>query len=261
MLNSRKNTCTAFVIHFSLFILSCMICTLCTSCENPIGDVMLRTYRDPFDAAPVVDSMRDEEKIYISWDKDEACDEYILLRAEDSVTPRFDEIYRGTDLSFIDSGLSVNKKYLYRLDKVRGKVHFISEKKGYGFCSPKRRDVFDNHTKQNALFLNPCVSNLNIYIAIFSDGHVMYEEDWFYIRVPARSVSTIVVSQKDPITNIPLIDYLVEANQFQNVDQSFAITNDKMIDQFIPFKLRVNSTPSAPDIVTYNIGVTDTKPF
>lgn len=261
MLNKKRKSYFFCLKKLFVILYVCMTVVLYTSCKNPVGDVMLRTYADPFDQAPVVDSMRDEEKIYISWDKDEACDEYILLRTADSVNPRFDEVYRGTDLGYLDSGLNVNGKYLYRLDKVRGKKTFISEKKGYGFCSPKRRDVYDNHTKQTALFLNPSVSNLNIYIAIFSDGYVMYEEDWFYIRVPARSISTIVVNQTEPITTTPLIDYLVEANQFQNVDQSFAITNDKMVDQFIPFKLRVNSTPSKPDVVTYSIGVTDTKPF
>ena len=237
---------------------------LFTACENPIGDVLLRTYSDPFDQAPVVDSTKEKEVIHITWDKDDGCDEYILERAEDSTTPHFFEIYRGKELSYVDRGLNVNRKYLYRLNKKRGDMPFNSNKMSYGFCSPKARDKYDNQSDQKPFFLNPDLNELDLYRVVFADGTVLFEEDYYYVRVPARSVVTIQVRQIEPQPQSnPQIEYYIQSNQYLNVDNSFSIKNVDMVDELVTFSLRIDTqiTQTVPSVISYELGVTDIKPF
>ena len=243
-----------------------IISSILFSCSNPIADIMLRTYDDPIDIAPNVDSFKEEYKIYLNWEKDEGCDEYILLRSDDSATPQFSEIYRGTDLGFVDTNLNHNSRYLYRLNKRRGQRTFISKKYGRGFCSPKRRDVYDNHTKENALLLIHTIDNLNLYRGMYSDGTEVFEEDWFYVRVPARNktnIKVVEVSQGSSVLTAPPISYLIEGNSYTNVGQGFDVANENMEEAYIAFKLKLTSAPSAGtlDIITYKIKIENTSPI
>lgn len=254
-----------------MLIASIILCTSFTSCENPIGDVLLRTYSDPFDQAPVVDSFREVEKIFLSWDEDKGADEYVLLRAEDAVSPVFKEVYRGKELNYIDSisnGLNSSKMYLYRLDKRRGKVPFESEMVSYGYCSPKERDTNNNHTRENALFLGMgyAATGANLYCGKYKyKGTVVFEEDWYYVKVSARSIKTVVVTQTQPKINgteDPLIFYLKDGYSLTNVGANFQLENQSLEDMYIPFKLQMKDFPSDKiEVVTYEVMVANEQPI
>ena len=254
-----------------ILTVSIVLCTLFTSCENPIGNVLLRTYSDPFDQAPVVDSFREVEKIFISWDEDKGADEYILLRAEDAVNPVFKEVYRGKSLNFVDSlgnGLNRSTMYLYRLDKKRGKVSFESENVGYGYCSPKERDGYDNNSKDNPLFLEMgcAYERMNLYCGKYKyKGHLAFETDWYYIKVSGNSVKNIVVKQTQPVPNgasDPVIFYSENSYSLTNVGQNFQITNQSLEDKYIPFRLQMKDFPdNRIEVVTYEIRIANEMPM
>lgn len=225
-----------------LFCLS-FSCTLFTSCENPIADVLLRTYSDPFDQAPVVDSFSERKKIFISWDKDEGADEYILMRAEDATNPQFAKIYRGRQLNYKDEKINEGTRYLYRLDKTRGKRTFISEKKGYGYCASRINDTLKNNFKKDAVEILSDRTNMVLYYGRFCDGTEIFEEDYFYVNIPPQMQAEIVLTQQNPSSSsgryieyvddgCPAVPFPTQSVKFRNSDtvwqkRIFSLSLDK----------------------------------
>ncbi|MCR5387128.1 MAG: hypothetical protein K6E69_08405 [Treponema sp.] len=225
-----------------LFCLS-FSCTLFTSCENPIADILLRTYSDPFDQAPVVDSFSERKKIFISWDKDEGADDYILMRAEDAFSPQFAEIYRGRQLNYKDEKINEGTRYLYRLDKTRGKRTFISEKKGYGYCASRINDTLKNNFKKDAVEILSDRTNMVLYYGRFCDGTEIFEEDYFYVNIPPQMQAEIVLTQQNPSSSsgryieyvddgCPAVPFPTQSVKFRNSDtvwqkRIFSLSLDK----------------------------------
>lgn len=226
-----------------MLIASIILCTLFLSCENPIADVLLRTYSDPFDQAPVVDSFSERKKIFISWDKDEGADDYILMRAEDSFNPQFEEIYRGRQLNYKDEKINEGTRYLYRLDKIRGKRPFISEKKGYGYCASRINDTLKNNFKKDAVEILSDRTNMVLYYGKFCDGTEIFEEDYFYVNIPPQMQAEIVLTQQNPSSSsgrfieyvddgCPAVPFPPQAVKFRNSDtvwqkRIFSLSLDK----------------------------------
>ena len=191
--------------YFLLFVsilLSPVFITSC--CNNVFADILLRTYDDPFDEAPDADWFSEEKKIFISWTKDEGADEYILFRAEDSLSPQYEQIYRGKGLSFTDTlsnGLNVNQRYLYKLDKTRGRKTFYGQKKAYAYCCDRSRDIYDNNTEEKMIKLTSDIDSLNLYYGRFCDGTVIYEEDFFYVVIPPHRQAELVLERISPASS------------------------------------------------------------
>lgn len=237
------------------------------SCKNFVADIVLRTYNDPVDVAPYVDSYREENKIYISWDEDPGCDIYILERSEDYSSvisnPNFTEIYRGKDLKFVDAaGLATGTKYLYRLNKKRGTVEFKSKKVGYGVCSAKRRDIYYNHSDETAMKLEYEYTMMTVASAYYYDGTLKRENDWYYLEVPPRRICEIVITeQKDAgSTNSSRLNYLILGDaEKPYTDSHIKITNELFVPKIVKFQISAQQESVGNVVVTYTIKLNTTS--
>ncbi|MCR5614015.1 hypothetical protein [Treponema sp.] len=174
---------------------------LFNSCENYFANQILRTFDDPHDECIACESFKNENCIFLSWTLDEACDEYILMRAVDQAGLLFKQIVRTKQNEYIDNQILPGTKYIYRLDKIRGKKYFTGTKFSYGYGSPCRKDFCENNdAEENATWLESDLNNLNLYYGTYLDGSVLKDEDWFYVTVPPRRSAEIVIRQLD---NIP----------------------------------------------------------
>lgn len=166
------------------------------SCNNTLYDAVFRTMDDPFQEAPSVESFVKENTVYLSWRLDEAADEYVLMRSVDGMKLQFKCVYRGNGTSYTDVDLQNGGRYVYRLDKTRGKKYFAGEKYGYGLSSNCRKDFLEpNDVEESATFLEydlicnlPCVQ----YAA---DKKLILDEDWFYVKIPPMRTAGIIVRQ------------------------------------------------------------------
>lgn len=106
-----------------LFISTILSTLLLFSCsDNAFQDMLFRTTDDPFQDVPVADSLTTENTVYLSWEEDEGCDEFFLMKAYDSYYEDldFECVYEGTGTSFVDARLPEGDRYVYRLDKKKG---------------------------------------------------------------------------------------------------------------------------------------------
>ena len=116
---------------------------LFASCENELYQDFGKSVEDPSDEGITVESYKDVQTVYLSWNQDEACESYVLYRmCENEVTPVFEKIYSGKECSYKDSGLTDSCTYVYRLDKIRGKKTFTGTKYGFGVCSSVVNDEY-----------------------------------------------------------------------------------------------------------------------
>lgn len=163
-------------------------------CNSEIYDDVNRKIEDPFVDAPMVNSFVKENTIYISWLEDKMADFFVLERAEDNVSALlFKEIYRGAGLSFIDTQVTDERIYQYRLYKQRGNKSNWVSKAVTGIGSGVRMDEHEpNDSEEEATWIGPMrISNLFYYKA--HDGQVVSDEDWYYAAVPAYTRATIIV--------------------------------------------------------------------
>lgn len=186
-------------INLNLFFI---FTVLFTSCTNNLADVVLRTYSDPFDETPSVDSFSELNQIKISWNKDLGADDYRLMRACDTnnlTDESFSEIYFGKDLFYVDKDIEQCKKYIYRLDKKRGNKIFYGKKKfyshGYG-CELIKDKLEFNDNIDNAVLLENEFLDLNVLYGKFFDGYEIIDEDWFCVDLPPRRCCEIVLDIK-----------------------------------------------------------------
>lgn len=249
------------------FLLIISVSLFVSSCTNFIASELLRPYDDPSSETPRVDSFKEEGVIYIEWSEDESADSYVLLRAEDSQKPQYKEIYRGNELSYLDKECEVTKKYLYLLGKTRGQKLFIGQKAQYAYCSAKRRDAYNNHTKETAKRIEYELSNLNSYYGQFADGHKFFEEDWFEVKVPARCYIIVHCNQTDPKPasgEYSLnLEFLQLSNQYLSTSSDIRIENVNFKEAIIPFGVRVKQQGILNGIIhiTYGLKIVEIKPI
>lgn len=179
-------------------IITAALFLLCSCSQNAFEEMLFRTTGDPFYDVPLTDSLSLEHTIFLSWKNDEGSDRYILMRSCDQPVLSFECVYEGTETGWIDSGIPDGKRYVYRLDKVRGKKYFEGKDYAYGYSSDCRKDAWENNdTEERAVRLEhdlicslPCVRYL-------TDGKEELDCDWFYIEIPPRRNADIVVSQSN----------------------------------------------------------------
>lgn len=170
---------------------------LFASCsENAFEEILFRTADDPFYDTPSIDSLALEHTVYLSWDEDDACDTFRLMRAYDQSQLSFSCVYEGRRTAYTDVDLMDSSRYVYRLDKTRGKKYFEGMTRAYGYSSDCRRDEHEpNDREEDATFLEhdlictlPCVQ-------FITDKRQFMDEDWFYIMLPPCRAAEIVISQ------------------------------------------------------------------
>ncbi|MBR0497345.1 MAG: hypothetical protein IJJ71_14375 [Treponema sp.] len=168
------------------------------SCQNDLYDFLSRTSVDPdVSDPPSVVSYAEKDTIFLKWNEDVACDSYVLLKAKDSINLDFFEIYRGKQLSYTDKELVSGERYLYRLDKIRGKKYFTSPVYEYGICSEiTAEQTDDNNSKDKAVLLEN-EYQANLYFVRFYDGKELCDYDWYKVSVPAKHTVHITVTESN----------------------------------------------------------------
>jgi len=177
-----------------LVIASVVISVLLFGCDSQIYEALSRGIEDPFVEKPLVRSFLKEKSISISWQKDKGADSYILERADDSVAPLlYKEIYRGKEFSYEDKEVEDEKLYMYRLYKQRGEKSGWVSAPALGVGSLICRDEHEsNDREEEATWIGPMrISNLYYYKS--HDGQVVADEDWYYVKVTAHTIATIVL--------------------------------------------------------------------
>ena len=171
-------------------IISAALFLLCSCSQNAFEEMLFRTTDDPFDDVPLADSLSLEHTVFLSWKIDEGCDRYLLMRSCDQPVLNFECVYEGTETRWTDRDIPDGRRYVYRLDKTRGKKRFEGKDYAYGYSSDCRKDAWENNdTEERAVRLEhdlicslPCVRYL-------TDGKEELDCDWFYgySREPKQS--------------------------------------------------------------------------
>ena len=162
-------------------------------CGSGIYGIIARDQGDPDTFYLNVDSFSEENVIRCSWAKDERSDRYIVMRSEDREPLRFEKVYEGEGTRYEDAVLKEDTRYLYRLDKVRGKKDFKGKSHYMGIYSKQVKDVYEpNDKKENAVLLESD-KQANVYYYRSTEGTILEDEDWYKIRVPARRQAKIMI--------------------------------------------------------------------
>ena len=120
--------CLAMV---SLFFISCY--------NSAFDETLFRTTSDPSDDTPKTDSVSRLGEVLLAWKDDPAADKFYLMRSFDVAPPDWSCIYEGVGTEWSDKSISAGGKYIYRLDKTRGKKYF--EGKEYVFKTVIPRNI------------------------------------------------------------------------------------------------------------------------
>ena len=164
-----------------------------SGCGNGIYEIVARDQGDPDTFYLNVDSFSEENVIRCSWAKDERCDRYIVMRSEDREPLHFEKVYEGDGTVYEDAVLKEDTRYLYRLDKVRGKKGFKGKTHYMGIYSKQIKDVYEpNDKKENAVLLESD-RQANVYYYRSTEGTILEDEDWYKVRVPARRQAKITI--------------------------------------------------------------------
>lgn len=178
-------------------------------CSMGMDDTLSRTRSDPYMEIPAVRSFNGDRSIMISWNYDEAADEYYLWKAVNDHYPlRYTLVYSGPSVQHRETfDLSnVDQMYLYRLGKRRGSRTFVDlstpGRAGLGIVSGKGRDQYEpNDTPAQARYLDTrnLYANSWYYHSNTTDGLGVYDEDWYYVDIPAHCRVGILLYDFDAI--------------------------------------------------------------
>jgi hypothetical protein len=174
------------------------------SCGGGFLDAAARGSADPVVVKPGVSCFMQSRLVDISWEADDAADEYILERALDIDSAgdpiSYSVLYRGTDRDYRDV-FAADNRYLYRLSKTRGQRIFGPSAPVLAFSTMDTRDGFEpNDTQGQATPLSyQCDANIQFYKS--GTGEVSTDVDWYYVDVPMRSVTYLYIHQVSPSSN------------------------------------------------------------
>jgi hypothetical protein len=233
------------------------------SCADCLYDYLATNDDDPVVVKPQVRSFDVANSIVISWDKDIGADEYILYRDTKPTGLFSTEVYRGTDLKYIDSNVVSETFYYYKLAKKRGQKEFDKSDYVMGVGFNITKDAYEeNNTKTTAVSLDS-ITKCNIYYFKDTYGNFLQDFDWFYVDLKARTYMTIQFTTFD---NLKEGD--IECNQESYQTKSLStgkeveIRNDEYYDQRLYFQVAVvptvfiqNSTFSGGKMGDYTINI------
>ena len=182
-----------------------ILCSLLifSGCGNGIYEIVTRDQGDPDTFYLKVESFSEENVIRCSWAKDERSDKYIVMRSEDREPLRFEKVYEGDGTRYEDTVLKEDTRYLYRLDKVRGKKGFTGKTHYMGIYSKQVKDVYEPNDKKEHAVLLESDKQANVYYYRSTEGTILEDEDWYKVSIPARRQAKITII--DDAVNQPFI--------------------------------------------------------
>lgn len=244
-------------------LLAIILSFLFASCKNGFYDILARTTDDPFSTTPSISSFEAIDTIKASWEPDDGADTFILMRAINDATLNYEEVYRGTDCSFVDTLVEDGTLYRYRLDKIRGQERFYGSIPGLGVASPIAEAVlYDNSIQCKAYELTYKYTS-SCYYYKFDDDTLLYNYDWYKVEVPAMRKAVITISETGSNSSFCyLIPGSVKATKLIN-KTSFYVYNNKLTPQYKYFAIFANpsefitQTSIGGDIRSYTIELTE----
>lgn len=187
---------------------------LFAGCSDGLLTEMDRLAADPEIVSPETASFQEELTVSVSWDEDEAADEYVLRRAEDSAgVLSYGILYEGPLNHYRDTDVADEGRYLYTLAKKKGNREFGPSRPVLGVGSDCIGDIWEpNNTKEQAAGLDHELVANSFYYEDAATHSTVQDTDWYTISIPPRSSASIVVVQSDPIPaqNSSHLSYLVE---------------------------------------------------
>lgn len=201
------------------------------SCSPGIYNEIVRPIADPEISLPSVDSFSANGIVEISWELDNLADEFILYRASDSAVLVFKEIYRGRDLTFVDTTGVLDSIYLYSLSKVRGDHVFEMSVPVAGLFTGNMGDSLENNnTEEESTLLNSeFIANLYDYQSI--GGLEIADVDCYRIVLPGLDSVSITISQ-------------LNSGLVLGIDTSFLYTIDNSAVSVVLHNTEINLTNS-----------------
>ena len=193
-----------------------LLCVLisCAGCSDALLTEMDRLAADPEVVPPRVESFQRELTVSVSWEEDEAADEYVLRRAEDSAgVLSYEILYRGSETHYRDTEVEDEGRYLYTLAKKKGNREFGPSSPVLGVGNDCIGDMWEpNNTKEQAAGLEHELVANSFYYEDAVTHSTVQDTDWYKITIPPRCSASIVVIQSDPIPsqNSSHLSYLVE---------------------------------------------------
>ena len=210
------------------------------ACGTGVYEIVSRDQRDPDNFYVNVDSFSEENVIKCIWEEDERCDKYILMRSEDKNVLKFKEVYNGEGTEYEDRVLKEDTRYIYRLDKIRGKKRFLGNIHYMGIYSKQVKDVYEpNDRKEKAVLLQNDIQG-NVYYYRSHEGTVLEDEDWYKVRIPAKRQATIAIVYD--AANLPFIitkPYNGSSEKPAN-NVGIIIKNDTDVEKELSFKISLD---------------------
>ena len=192
------------------------VLTACAGCSDGLVTEMDRLAADPEIVSPEVTSFQQELTVSVSWDEDEAADEYVLRRAEDTAgVLSYEILYEGPMNRYQDNDVTNEGRYLYTLAKKKGNREFGPSRPVLGVGSDCIGDIWEpNNTKEQATLLDHELAANSFYYEDAATHSTVRDTDWYRISIPPRCSASIVVVQSDPIPaqNSSHLSYLLEGS-------------------------------------------------
>lgn len=247
---------------------TCLFC----ACTNGTAAELLRTYDDPFDDTPIAVSYAREYTVFLSWQEDEAADEYVLLRADDDGRYAFRELYRGTGVSFNDvlPCTQEQTRLLYRLDKTRGNRTFFGSKYACAVSSGTLQDLYEcNDVSDRATELvTTCLATMPCSQFAYN-GKAFYDEDWYYVSLKPLRSAYFTLTQTDSSPSGTNTDFVfMQEGGLRSVVANgvkFKVENTSLVTKNIRFKImpdltRVFSGAAGARVLAYRLEVGEETP-
>jgi len=238
-----------------------------TGCSQDLFEFVDRNTNAPVVAPPRLACFKAEREIDVSWDADEAADEYLLYRDTDPLGLFNHLCYRGGKLQYKDSGLESDTRYYYKLAKRKAERIFDKSACVLGVANDIRRDQYEpNDTPETAAeFYN--VIDANIYYYRDSHGNELEDVDWYWVKIePMRSI-TIHIWFNDSTNLKPNDIYFTEISGAHNTvlsgDDQITIYNYENKACVRYFRIGINKSnfdAVGGKMGTYQISFEETNP-
>ncbi len=244
-----KGTCVATLLAFVL---------VTAGCSGGLYDAMGEETDVPVVVVPDVDPFAVEDQITISWGADNAADTYLLYRdnVPEPDTPTL--VYEGVDLNYIDTAVTTNGMYYYRLGKRRGTRVFGPSEYVYAVATGVREDESEPNDAQETAA--PFSDGLQATLHAFQDGfdNRLTDEDWYEVEVAANTRMIIQFTDYQGLANGEVrVLLLGESSQLLNVNETLQIENYEARDRTFFFRVAVDEANffGAPGIAGGGVGV------
>lgn len=177
-------------------MLSCLLAISCYN--NNFTEVIFRTTNDPFDDVPEADSLSREHTVFLKWKHDDGADRYFLMRSVDQTNLDFTCVYEGTGTEFVDTNLTDDELYIYRLDKKRGTTSFLGKEYAYGFSADCRNDIYEPNDEDYMSTPYRYAFDCNVPCVRYrTNNYEIHDEDWFSIKLLPRQTAVVIVKQNN----------------------------------------------------------------